>query len=82
MYLPVETVQNVTLACCALHNFLSTENSALFNGISNIEDNNYDSSRYNNQLQSLNVINVRPNQISLHVRSTFKKYFNTVGSVP
>jgi len=82
MYLPVETVQNVTLACCTLHNFLSTENSTFLNEISNIKDNNYDSSRYNNQLQSLDVINVRPNRISLHVRSTFKKYFNTVGSVP
>jgi len=39
-------------------------------------------SRYNNQLQSLDVINVRLNRISLHVRSTFKKYFNRVSSVP
>jgi len=65
-----------------LHNFLSIENSAFLNGISNVENNNCGASRYNNQLQSLDVINVRPNQNSLHVRSTFKEYFNTVGSVP
>lgn len=28
IHLPVETVQNITLACCALHNYLSKENAA------------------------------------------------------
>ncbi|XP_024873223.1 uncharacterized protein LOC112455499 [Temnothorax curvispinosus] len=78
IYLPVETVQSVTLACCALHNFIG---KAAFNGITNVKDINFDSSIYNNQLQSLHVTNVRPNRNSLHVRSTFKQYFNTVGSV-
>lgn len=82
MYLPVGTVQNITLACCALHNFLGNENIALLNGITNVENISCGLSRYNNQLQNLHVINVRPNQNSLNVRSTFKKYFNTVGSVP
>lgn len=35
MYLPVETVQIVTLACCALHNYLSHENGAYLYGSSN-----------------------------------------------
>ncbi|XP_026829089.1 putative nuclease HARBI1 [Ooceraea biroi] len=76
----VETVQNVTLACCALHNFLNKENPFL-NRITNVDDINYGSSKYNNQLQSLSVINVRPSRNSLHVRSTCKEYFNTVGAV-
>lgn len=82
IYLPIETVQNITLACCALHNFLCKENAAFLNGKTNTRDINCDSLGYNNQLQSLHVINVRPNRNSLHVRSIFKNYFNTVGSVP
>lgn len=38
MYLPVESVQNVTLACCALHNYISKENSAYLHGAVDIED--------------------------------------------
>lgn len=45
MYLLVETVQNVILACCALHNFIG---KAAFNGITNVKDINFDSSTYNN----------------------------------
>ncbi|XP_018307859.1 putative nuclease HARBI1 isoform X2 [Mycetomoellerius zeteki] len=37
IYLSVESVQNITLACCALHNYISKENNSL-QGAVDIED--------------------------------------------
>lgn len=87
IYLSVESVQNIVLACCALHNFISKENDDYLHGAVDIEDlenqiiipamwrNN------NAQLRNLEIVNVRPNRNSIYIRDIFKEYFNTVGRV-
>lgn len=86
MYLPVDTVQIVTLACCALHNYLSYENSAYLYGTTDIENTENHTIipgewRNNAQLRNLPIINIRPNRNAIHIREKFKQYFNTVGAV-
>ncbi|XP_067208135.1 putative nuclease HARBI1 isoform X1 [Linepithema humile] len=87
MYLPVNTVQIVTLACCALHNYISSKNDAYLYGATDTENvQNYviTSGGWRNdnaQLRNLNIINIRPNRNAIHIRDEFKQYFNTVGAV-
>jgi len=87
IYLPVNTVQIVTLACCALHNYLSHENGAYLLGVIDNEDiENYKiiPGRWRNdnaQLRNLQTMNVRPNRNAIHICDEFKRYFNTVGAV-
>lgn len=87
IYLPVKTVHNITLACCALHNYLSKENAAYLLGaldIENLENRTLTRGTWRNdnaQLRNLEVVNVRPNRNAIHIRNVFKEYFNTVGKV-
>lgn len=86
IYLPVEVVQNITLACCSLHNYISRENRNYLNGAIDIEDLNNRvlipaSWRNNSQLRSLDIINARPSRNVIFNREIFQKYFNTVGAV-
>jgi len=67
MYLPVDTIQIVTLTCCALHNYLSYENSAYLYGATDIENTENHTIipgewRNNAQLRNLPIINIRPNR--------------------
>ncbi|XP_011701002.1 PREDICTED: putative nuclease HARBI1, partial [Wasmannia auropunctata] len=63
IYLPVETVQNVTLACCALHNYLTKENAAYLHGaidIENVENHTIMLAAWrsnNSQLRNLEIAN-------------------------
>nr|CAI5860796.1 unnamed protein product [Callosobruchus analis] len=59
-----EKVQDITLACCALHNYLTTEDPS---SIQEYTDNNY-------------VFNNRSRQSCLDVREKFKEYFNNEGA--
>lgn len=86
IYLPVDTVQIVTLACCTLHNYLSHENGAYLHGALDIENTvNHTITpgewRNNAQLRDIESINIRPCRNAIHVRDEFKRYFNTVGAV-
>lgn len=87
IYLPVATVQNVTLACCALHNYLIKENATYLYGtvdVENIENRTLIHGEWRNgnaQLRNLEIINIRPNNNAIHIRNVFKEYFNTVGKV-
>lgn len=87
IYLSVESVQNITLACCALHNFISKENDAYLHGAVDIEDLENQTIipatwRNNNaQLRNLEIVNVRPNRNAIYIRDVFKEYFNTVGRI-
>lgn len=86
MYLPVDTVQIVTLACCALHNYLSRENGTYLHGtldVENVEHHTITPGEWRNnaQLCDLQIINIRPNRNAINVRDEFKRYFNTVGAV-
>lgn len=87
IYLPVETVQNITLACCALHNYLSKENVTYLHGavdVENLENRTVIHATWRNdnaQLRNLEIINARPNRNAIHIRDIFKEYFNTVGKV-
>ncbi|XP_071581574.1 putative nuclease HARBI1 [Temnothorax nylanderi] len=85
MHLPVETVQNITLTCCALHNYLSKENAAyLHTDIENLEEHTIRPATWrcdNVQLRNLEVVNIRPSTNAIHIRNVFKEYFNTVGRV-
>lgn len=87
IYLPVGTVQNITLACCALHNYLSKENATYLHGavdIENLDNRTLTHAEWrndNSQLRNLEIINVRPNRNAIHIRDVFKEYFNGVGTV-
>jgi len=87
MYLPVETVQTVTLACCALHNYLAKENAAYLHqatDFENVKNHTIISGSWrsnNTQLRNLEVASIRPSRNAISVRETFKEYFNTVGRV-
>ncbi|RLU20862.1 hypothetical protein DMN91_007476 [Ooceraea biroi] len=87
IYLPVRTVQQITLACCALHNYLSKENAIYLLGavdFENVEDRAVLHAPWRNdnvQLRNLEIINVRPNRNVMHIRNVFKEYFNSVGRV-
>lgn len=87
IYLPVETVQNVTFAYCALHNYLSKENTAYLNGavdIENVENQTLIPATWRNtnvHLRNLETVNVRPNRNAINIRDVFKEYFNSVGKV-
>ncbi|XP_066585172.1 putative nuclease HARBI1 [Prorops nasuta] len=75
IYLPVKKVEIITLACCALHNFISRENNTFFH----------------DSIGSMQNIRVRPiidveisdenNLEGIHVRNAFKNYFNTIGAI-
>ncbi|XP_018360500.1 PREDICTED: putative nuclease HARBI1 [Trachymyrmex cornetzi] len=85
IHLPVGTVQNITLACCALHNYLIKENAAyLYTDIDNenLEHTTRSATwRNNTQLRNLEITNIRPNMNAIRIRDAFKEYFNTVGKV-
>lgn len=87
IYLSVDIVQIIILACCALHNYLCRENGAYLHGtidIENVENRTISPGEWRNnnaQLRDLEIINVRPNRNAIHIRDEFKRYFNTVGAV-
>lgn len=87
IYLPVETVQNVTLACCALHNYLAKENAAYLHraiDIENIENRTIIPAEWrshNTELRNLEITNARPTRNAISIRNIFMEYFNTVGRV-
>lgn len=69
-----QKVQNIALACCALHNFLKAENPTQF-------EDNFEKNfvfKFGLSKQSGN----RPKNLSLDTRDEFKNYFNIEGSVP
>lgn len=88
MHLAVDKVQNITLACCALHNFLAKENGAYLCGVTDVEDlQNHriingswrDGNGQMNNLQPIRPI--RPLRNNIQNRDIFKQYFNGVGRV-
>lgn len=87
IHLPVETVKNITLACCALHNYLIKENADyLCTDIDseNLEEHTIRPAAWRNnntQLRNLEIANIRPSTNAIHIRDVFKEYFNTVGRV-
>ncbi|XP_044003548.1 uncharacterized protein LOC122849064 [Aphidius gifuensis] len=88
MNLPVETVQTITLACCALHNFFAKENAAYLCGTTDLEDSTNHTvtgGRWrddNCEMSLLEPVNSRPEKIDLQNRDYFKQYFVGVGQVP
>lgn len=72
--LSVDKVQIITLACCALHNYLRTE---CCNAQENEDIDKDFIFKFGLSHQSGN----RPKQTSLEVRDEFKDYFNKEGSV-
>lgn len=73
--------QTVTLACCALHNFLITEHGAYLAGL--VDLNMVDTDGINNQVSNHCLLtngNLRKKNVSRN-RETFLEYFITMGKV-
>lgn len=83
IHLPVETVQNITLACCVLHNYLIKQNAAyLYTDINNENiEHTIRPAEWRNNIRNLEIINIRSNMNAIRIRDMFKNYFNTVGKV-
>lgn len=81
IYLSADKVQNITLACCVLHNFLCNKNSAYLRGVTDTE--NLESQtvtpgswRNNNvQMHGLQITNIRPNRNAIEIRNIFRRYW-------
>lgn len=84
--LPVEKVQTVTLAACALHNFLIKENTTSYlnatdlQGVSSLTEGEW---RNDMTLRSLTKQGGNRSKNSvIEIRNMLCHYFNTVGAVP
>lgn len=82
IYLPADEVQTITLACCALHNFLCSEHGAYLTGFFGLDENYSDQmDRHINNNQYQTNSNARRRMSGCRNREIFLEYFNTVGKV-
>lgn len=68
-------MENITLTCCILHNYLSIKNNAYSN--IDLDNNRHQLDNINEQQHG----NTARNEF-LETRNTFCSYFNNEGSVP
>lgn len=74
--LNVDKVQDITLACCVLHNFLNKECRTTYRSDDGFDTTNNFKNGLSQQLGN------RPQQAAIDIRQEFLEYFNGVGSVP
>lgn len=86
--LPVEKVQTITLATCALHNFLIQENMGLYLNNVDSEDTNGCTFTGGEWREGQHLRGMtrqgsnRSSRSAIDTRDTLCQYFNTVGAVP